>query len=178
MCDELPTDVPRETQTLRLPPERLRAFREWAVEGTATSVLARVRDPDGRLAVVRNRWSDDWTLPGGAVEPGESPSAAVRREIREETGLTATVGEPLLVVDQTYRPESNTAVDGTPSPFEATQVVYAARANGEIPDASELGVGSDEIHAARWVETVPDALHDRELFAASDSQDDGDGLRR
>lgn len=162
---EVPTDVPRETQTVRLPPDRLRSFHSWACDGTATSVLARVRDPDGRVALVRNRWSDGWTLPGGAVEPGESPPAAARREVREETGLAATVGEPVLVIDQTYRVRSSGSSGRSDAvgPFDATQFVYAARADGAIPPPDELGVASDEIRDAAWFDTPPASLHDREL---------------
>ncbi len=36
-----------------------------------------------------------WSVPGGRVEPGESDEQAVRREVREETGLDVSVGAPV-----------------------------------------------------------------------------------
>ncbi|WP_433350533.1 NUDIX hydrolase [Microtetraspora malaysiensis] len=54
-----------------------------------------VRDPVGRLLLVRRGHPPGeglWSLPGGRVEPGESDAEAVRRELREETGLDGAVG--------------------------------------------------------------------------------------
>ncbi len=44
-------------------------------------------DPAGRLLLVRAADSGEWGLPAGAIEPGESPRAAARRELREESGI-------------------------------------------------------------------------------------------
>lgn len=43
----------------------------------------------GRVLLLLNE-RDEWELPGGRLEPGESPPGCVEREIREETGLTVT----------------------------------------------------------------------------------------
>lgn len=41
--------------------------------------------------------SDLWCLPGGGVEPGQSLIENLCREVMEETGLTVSVGDPILV---------------------------------------------------------------------------------
>ena len=60
------------------------------------------RDNRGRLLLVRVAGPDDpdrgkWTLPGGGMDWGESPEQTARRELTEETGLTARIGRPLGV---------------------------------------------------------------------------------
>jgi 8-oxo-dGTP pyrophosphatase MutT (NUDIX family) len=49
-------------------------------------VAAIIRDQLGRV-LVQQQHDDSWSLPAGAIEPGESPQAAVVREVFEETGL-------------------------------------------------------------------------------------------
>lgn len=54
----------------------------------------------GRLLLVNaypGHGSDLWCLPGGGVEPGRSLPDALIREVFEETGLSVTVGAPILV---------------------------------------------------------------------------------
>jgi len=47
-----------------------------------------VYNPEGKLCIVsRKKRAGDWNLPGGKVDPGETPSAAALRELVEETGL-------------------------------------------------------------------------------------------
>ena len=55
-----------------------------------------VRSPDGRVLLCQLTYKQDWDLPGGVVEVGESPQLAVAREVEEELGLTMTAGRLLL----------------------------------------------------------------------------------
>lgn len=43
-----------------------------------------------------------WEFPGGKVEPGETPEAAIVREIREELGATIAVERHLATIDHDY----------------------------------------------------------------------------
>jgi 8-oxo-dGTP pyrophosphatase MutT (NUDIX family) len=55
-------------------------------------------DDDGRVLLVDPSYKQGLEVPGGYVEPGESPRAACVREVREELGIEPPVGG-LLVVD-------------------------------------------------------------------------------
>lgn len=56
----------------------------WPI--SAKGILGR----DGHVLVMKND-RDEWELPGGHVEPKESPEDAVIREFFEETGLTCAI---------------------------------------------------------------------------------------
>lgn len=72
-------------------------------------VSAVIRDPDGRVLLALRHRPPIWNLPGGSVEPGETPWGAAVRETLEEVGLAVEVerltgvydrspdGEPVLV---------------------------------------------------------------------------------
>jgi ADP-ribose pyrophosphatase YjhB (NUDIX family) len=53
------------------------------------SVAAIITDRDGKVLILEHllRPGSGWGIPGGFIEPGEQPEAAIRREIREETGI-------------------------------------------------------------------------------------------
>jgi 8-oxo-dGTP diphosphatase len=62
-----------------------------------------IKDGQGRLLLIRRRNEPGaglWSLPGGRIEPGETGDQAVAREVREETGLSVTVGRLLGVVER------------------------------------------------------------------------------
>ena len=50
------------------------------------SVAALVTNEEGKILLVNSPWRG-WEYPGGLIEPGESFEAALKREVREESGV-------------------------------------------------------------------------------------------
>jgi len=96
------------------------------------TVSAVIRDGDGRILLARRAGEPGaglWDLLGGFMDEGEWPEAALRRELREETGLEAEPGEYLGGIPDRYGDEGNLTVN----------FYWAARpAAGEPPPARDL----------------------------------------
>ena len=59
---------------------------------------AAIVEQAGRIVLVRHSYKSGWMFPGGAVERGAPPAAAIIRELQEEIGLTQSAPPQLLGV--------------------------------------------------------------------------------
>jgi ADP-ribose pyrophosphatase YjhB (NUDIX family) len=116
----------------RLPGPMRRGLVHSVTPSYTVGAVAVLRRSDGRIALVEQRHSLGWALPGGLMNRGESPSAALVREIAEEVGIT---------LDPLQLPVPHAAV----SPLvRRVDVVYFVDVDGESPLRSE-----DEIEVTR-----------------------------
>ncbi|MFL6107964.1 MAG: NUDIX hydrolase [Marmoricola sp.] len=109
--------------------------------GAEQVLLARL----SRFAVETGRW----TLPGGGVDHGEPPAAALARELLEETGLVAEVGELLDVHDLHL---TGTAPNGRHEDFHAVNLIFAATVPVDaVPRVLEVDGTTDEV---AWIDVA------------------------
>jgi nucleoside triphosphatase len=67
------------------------------------TVGALIVNPKGDVLIVRSiKWSDKFTVPGGHIELGERAENAIKREVKEETGLDVEPVKLLLVQQAIY----------------------------------------------------------------------------
>jgi len=86
-----------EQDNLQLKPETER-FEE--IHPPLATVGALIFNPAGEVLMIRtHKWSNLWGIPGGKIKWGEPSVDALRREIKEETGLDVTDIEFVLVQD-------------------------------------------------------------------------------
>jgi 8-oxo-dGTP diphosphatase len=79
--------------------ERLRriAILNTRLPTKRTIAQGLLRNTAGQVLLCELSYKLEWDLPGGVVDPGESPATCVEREIEEELGLRVTAGRLLAV---------------------------------------------------------------------------------
>lgn len=132
-------------------PHRLQRVAAYAVV---------VREHAGTRAVLLTRLSaraahpGRWTLPGGGVDHGERPAAALAREVEEECGLACEVGELLGVHDTHFE---GTAPSGRIEDFHGIHLLFRADVADGEPRVLEQDGTTD---AVAWV-PVEDVVQGR-----------------
>ncbi|MCX4732734.1 NUDIX domain-containing protein [Streptomyces sp. NBC_01363] len=104
------------------------------------SVRAVVLDEDDRILLCRHAIPEPagtvvWAAPGGGIEPGETPLAALRRELQEEVGLSVKTDPPHV-----WHQCSTPGLDG---PHWSTSAVVSA-------DRVALGQGRPGTVSTGW----------------------------
>jgi 8-oxo-dGTP diphosphatase len=94
---------------------------------------------EGRVVLVKRRFeplAGQWSIPGGAVETGETLEACLIREMTEETGFVVEVGPVVEVLDRITRDEQGRVL------YHFVLIDYLCR-----PVGGELRAGSDVAEA-------------------------------
>ena len=97
--------------------------------------VAVITNQEGKILIDRRRESGEmgglWEFPGGKIEPGETVTECIEREIKEELDLTILVGDRLTSITHNYQTFKVTLyvhecqyVSGEPKPLECEEILW------------------------------------------------------
>jgi 8-oxo-dGTP diphosphatase len=101
-------------------------------------VAAAVIERDSKILIGQRKRGDShglkWEFPGGKVERGESPASGLARELREELGIEATIGQEIVRYEHRYPRRSSillifysvTEFCGEPASLAFEKIVWEA----------------------------------------------------
>jgi 8-oxo-dGTP diphosphatase len=130
-----------------------KAVRRWGVRFTQprfqVTAGAVVLNEQGHVLLLKHvfRPGSGWGIPGGFLEKGEQPDDAIRRELREETGLELESAE-MVFIRALKKPSR-------------VEIIYRCRAHGEVK------LEGYEIKSGDWFspdELPPDLSKDQRLL--------------
>ena len=150
------TEVPREDHGFQETPGRIDIALAIPMRGDRLLVARRAEGA---------HLGGFWEFPGGKMEAGEDPAGAAARELAEETGLTATALEPLMVLVHDYTemplrfhvflardPDGDVIMDGA---REFAWKTYSEARDLEMPPANK-----QMLSALRWRMGAARPAHD------------------
>ncbi len=95
-------------------------------------VRGAVFDDHERVLLMRERSDGRWSLPGGWADPGEAPSAAVTREIAEETGYHSSAVKLIACWDRELQDNP------PPLPVHVYKLFFLCRRDGAVQPPAAL----------------------------------------
>lgn len=123
------------------------------------SVAAIIKDPSGQILLQLRSSDHQWSLPSGAIDPGETPEQAVVREVKEETGLEV---QPIKLLG-VFSGKNYRHIYENGDQVEYMVAVYECEIIGGVLDAED-----NETMELRWfeVEEIPELVmsYPKELF--------------
>jgi ADP-ribose pyrophosphatase YjhB (NUDIX family) len=122
------------------------------------------RDEQDRVLLVKPTYKPGWDIPGGYVEPGETPKQAAAREVKEELGIDHPIGRLM-------------AVDWAPHPDEGEKILFVFDGGMLDTELDELALDVVEIERVEFVsidearDRLPDRIYERVVSARAGDAD-------